>query len=140
MLILTLTCAECKKPHPWHSQPYSGSIPAGNILISAATLFSGATISKVLRFFSHMGIAAIGLRSYFRHQSTILQNAVRNVWEERQQWIFATLQADGEDLILGGDGRADSPGHSAKFGTYTTIDVKNKAIIDVQLVQVHLLL
>ena len=43
--------------------------------------------------------------------------------------------------MLGGDGRADSPGHSAKFGSYTTMELQKKAVIDIQLVQVcHVLL
>ena len=39
--------------------------------------------------------------------------------------------------MLGGDGRADSPGHSAKFGSYTMMELKKKIVIDIQLVQVH---
>ena len=33
--------------------------------------------------------------------------------------LVQLLQAFGEPLSLGGDGRSDSPGHSAKFGSYT---------------------
>ena len=34
--------------------------------------------------------------------------------------------------MIGGDGRADSPGHSAKFGAYTAMELR---VIDIQLVQ-----
>lgn len=136
MLIITFTCNDCGKRHQWHSQSYIGNLPAGNILLSAATLFAGATIGKVLRVLSHLGVKAITARTFFRHQSNVLQSTIRRVWMERQQWMFATHQAEGEDLVCGGDGRADSPGHSAKFGTYTLIDLNNKAVLDVQLVQV----
>ena len=40
--------------------------------------------------------------------------------------------------MLGGIGRADSPGHSAKFGSYTVMELKKKAVMDIQLVQVHI--
>ena len=40
--------------------------------------------------------------------------------------------------MLAGDGRADSPGHSAKYGSYTLIELSNK-VVDFQLVQVHVL-
>ena len=40
--------------------------------------------------------------------------------------------------MLGGDGRADRPGHLAKFGSYTVMELKKKAVIDIQLVQVHI--
>ncbi|XP_077092453.1 uncharacterized protein LOC143744676 [Siphateles boraxobius] len=31
--------------------------------------------------------------------------------------------------------RADSPGHSAKFGSYTLMDMENNSIVDLQLIQ-----
>ena len=40
--------------------------------------------------------------------------------------------------MIGGDGRADSTGHSAKYGSYTLLELKHKAILDVQLIQVKL--
>ncbi len=46
------------------------------------------------------------------------------------------LQAFGEPLSLGGDGRSDSPGHSAKYGSYTLTDLEHNAVLDVELVQV----
>ncbi|KAJ4937706.1 hypothetical protein JOQ06_002338 [Pogonophryne albipinna] len=44
-------------------------------------------------------------------------------------------QAEGRDLVLGGDGRADSPGHCAKFGSYTMLELHANVVVDVQLVQ-----
>ena len=41
-----------------------------------------------------------------------------------------------EALVLGGDGRADSPGHSAKYGSYSVIDLKQSKVVDIKLVQV----
>ena len=35
-------CSNCHRKYEWESQPYIGSIPAGNILTSAAILYSGA--------------------------------------------------------------------------------------------------
>ena len=69
-------------------------------------------------------------------QAGILHTTIRRVWSERQLWMFGSLHAAGEDLVCGGDGRADSPGHCAKYGTYTMMDLKNRAVIDIQLVQV----
>ena len=34
--------------------------------------------------------------------------------------------------FIGGDGRADSPGHSEKFGSYTIMELKKKVVIDIQ--------
>ncbi|KAK3106546.1 hypothetical protein FSP39_022375 [Pinctada imbricata] len=38
-------------------------------------------------------------------------------------------------LSLGGDGRCDTPGHSAKFCSYTMLDVNLMVVADIQLVQ-----
>ena len=40
-------------------------------------------------------------------------------------------------LNIGGDGRCDSPEYSAKFGSYNVMDLDQKKVIDVQLVQVY---
>ncbi|XP_034082366.1 uncharacterized protein LOC117552821 [Gymnodraco acuticeps] len=45
------------------------------------------------------------------------------------------LQTEGRPLVLGGAGRADSPGHCAKFGTYTTMELESNVVLDLQLVQ-----
>ena len=90
----------------------------------------------VLRVLSHMGVRAITARTFFCHQVSMLHTTITRVWTSRQQWMFASLQAEGDDLVCGGDGMADSPGHCAKYGTYTMMDLNHRAVIDVQLVQV----
>ena len=42
-------------------------------------------------------------------------------------------------MKLGGDGRSDLPGHCAKYGSYTFMDVQTQKVVDVQLVQVILI-
>ena len=39
-------------------------------------------------------------------------------------------------LVLSGDGRADSPGHSAKYGSYTVLEMSCNEVIHFSLVQV----
>lgn len=45
--------------------------------------------------------------------------------------------SENTPLILGGDGRADSPGHSAEFGTYSMIELNHNVVLDIQIVQVR---
>ena len=40
-------------------------------------------------------------------------------------------------LAIGGDGRADSPGHSAKYGSYGIIDLSTNKVLHIELVQVN---
>ena len=39
-------------------------------------------------------------------------------------------------LILAGDGRANRPGHSAKYGTYSVVELTCHKVVDFKLVQV----
>ena len=41
-----------------------------------------------------------------------------------------------QGLILGGDGRSDNPGHSAKYGSYSMLKLNINKIVDIKLVQV----
>ncbi|XP_077867910.1 uncharacterized protein LOC100376482 [Saccoglossus kowalevskii] len=57
------------------------------------------------------------------------------VWGNmRGKYIDDALQ-NGRSLCIGGDGRCDTPGHSAKFGSYSVMDLDNGTMIDIQLVQ-----
>ena len=52
--------------------------------------------------------------------------------------MIAMLQAEDKHLILGGDGRCDSPGFSAKYGTYTLMELQHNVILYIELVQVSI--
>lgn len=46
------------------------------------------------------------------------------------------LKAGAGGVKLAGDSRADSPGYSAKYGTYSFIETTLNKVVDVQVVQV----
>ncbi len=130
-------CRSCNNgTRTWDSQPWYGNIPAGNLLLSAATLFAGGSCAKMLRILNIMRVATISESSFYRHQSSILQPAIERWWKHHQKAIIAQFKEAGQPLTLGGDGRADSPGHSAKFGAYSVIELSINKIIDINLVQV----
>jgi len=129
-------CGKCKQTWCWESQPYIGKIPAGNIYLSAAILYAGAFPAKVLRIFHILKCAVITSKTFFRHQRMILQPAIHLTWERHQLSLFQTLKARNRNLVLAGDGRADSPGHSAKYGSYTVIEMSCNKVVDFKLVQV----
>lgn len=82
-----------------------------------------------------LGCASISLRTFLNHQKSYLQPTIASVWKNHQLKLLEQLKGEKRALILGGDGRADSPGHSAKYGSYTVMELRNIAVIDVQLVQ-----
>ncbi len=135
-LCVTVVCGSCHKQTQWDSQPHIGNFPAGNILLSAGILFSGASVSKVLRVLNSIGIVTYNKRTFFRHQKFLLIPAIEKVWETQQDRYLSVLRLEDRALVLGGDGRADSPGHSAKYGTYTVMELDCNLILDIKQVQV----
>ena len=77
-----------------------------------------------------MNVAAIALSTFHQHQKYYLYSAVSTLWKEFQNNYFDQKTKQGDDLVLGGDGRADTPGHSAKYESYAMLDME-----DIQLVQ-----
>lgn len=58
------------------------------------------------------------------------------VWQKNQQEMFDSLRERGLPVKLGGDARCCSPGHTAKFGSYSLMNLDSSKVLDVQLVQV----
>ena len=52
--------------------------------------------------------------------------------------VISKLKGKQQGLVIGGDGRSDSPGHSAKYGSYSMLELNLNKIVDIQLVQVQL--
>ena len=136
---ISQNCLHCSHVNDWYSQPFiKNSMPAGNILLSAAILFSGALPSMAFRMMKFIGCVCPDKRTFFRHQTVFLQPTVMSVWKEHQKNLLQDLRKEKRGLIIGGDGRADTPGHSAKFGSYSIMKLKKKVILDIQLVQVEI--
>ena len=49
---------------------------------------------------------------------------------------MSIIKAKGVPQNLGRDGRADSPGHSAKYGSHSVLDCDSNNVLEMQLVQV----
>lgn len=103
--------------------------------MSYAILFSGSSVRKVLRMFSIFNIAHICARTFSWYQTTYLFLAVSSFWVEQQNIMIDNIRSSTSGLVLGGDGRTDSPGHSAKYGSYCMADLKTNKVLEIRLVQ-----
>lgn len=70
------------------------------------------------------------------HQQYYLHPAILQVWKNHQGAYIEEVQETGRAVRLGGDIRADTPGHCAMFGSYTLMDLEENKVVDMQLVQV----
>lgn len=135
LLEVSICCQHCLQTWEWKSQPFIGYIPAGNIMISAAILYSGSLPAKALRLFKILNCPTIVRKTFFDHQKFYLQPSVDLVWDFHQDKLLGELKKH-TGLAFGGDGRSDSPGHSAKYGSYTLLELSRSKVVDFQLVQV----
>ena len=72
----------------------------------------------------------ISNRTFLDHQKDYLQPSIVRVFQQEQRRLVASI---GEDvkLLVGGDGRADSPGHSTKYMSYSLMDNRRKKVLDI---------
>ena len=136
MVVVQQDCPRCEYSRRWYSQPLINNIPAGNILLSGAILFCGLSYTKFLRAMDTINIAAISPRTFQEHATSYLQPTIWHGWCEHQTLLLDQLRRSGGQLVLGGDGRADSPGHCAKYMSYTLMELTQNKIIELQLIQV----
>lgn len=100
------TCNSCRKftSVSFHSLCWSitdASTPCAGIPVSSHN-FTEDLLSASVTLFATSSVKGMG---------------------EEQSALIAEAQKKRVPLCLGGDGRADSPGHSAKYGSYSIIDL-----------------
>lgn len=60
---------------------------------------------------------------------------IAKYWSDKQRDLIHDLQ--GKSVIITGDGRNDSPGHSAQYCTYSFLDASSGGILHVEVVDVR---
>ena len=83
-----------------------------------------------------INLKSIGADCYYTLREKYVFPVIDTYWQAEQNRVFNSLKDRGEPVTLAGDGRCDSPGHSAKYGTYTMLDVKSNKIVDFKVVSV----
>ena len=130
--------AECLEGHliiNWKSQTCLGKMAAGNLLCSAATLYSGETYSHIANWAKFLNLQFIGHTQFYEIQRDILVPMVNEIFEDHKKALKDEM--NGNDTWFSGDARYDSPGYSAKYGSYSLMGQKSKKIITTQLVHVN---
>ena len=127
----------CHKGHEevWESQPVVKRKPLGNVLLAAAILFTGNTYAGISHLASCINLQFFSESVFYDTQLKYLFPVVSEAWEaESNDQITKLISKD--DVNLDGDGRCDSPGHCAKYGTYTLMDEDTGNVVAFNVVQV----
>lgn len=98
-------------------------------------------LQPVLSDFTFQVLNAMHVRTFTRmahrnHVYNYILPSVLHKWRSHQTDLLEGLK-QSENVSLGGDMRVDSPGHCAKYGSYSMMDLSSNKIVDIQLVQVN---
>ena len=135
MVSVKATCCYNHTFH-WTSQPQLHNKPAGNILIPAAIVFTGGSYESMKQFSNALNLSFVNKDQFYGVQDKIVFPVINNAYEKQQKDVIETLKEKKSSVDLCGDGRSDSPGHNAKYGTYSLMNEATGHIIDFSLVQV----
>ncbi|KAM4617347.1 uncharacterized protein O3C94_021387 [Discoglossus pictus] len=130
LLIVYGECANGHRSKLWQSQPMIGEIAVGNLLSSAALLFSGNEFKKISEMFNFIGVSFVSEKSFSICQKKILLPIIDLHWKRDRQSTIASLK--DKPLSLCGDRLNDNP----EFCTYALLEDTSKKIIDYSTVQV----
>ena len=128
-------CVERVHSNGIHNLLCLGSTQAGNVLLSFEILMAGASVSKVMLVFKHMGLCSTTCRTFFLHQKRFLFPVILYHWEVYREGLIRKVKGM-KDIVWSGDGRFDSMEHSAKYGTYSMFCFPIDKIVHFELLQV----
>jgi len=120
---------------PWNSQRVINKTPAGNLLLAAAILFTGNTFARINEFCACLNLKFISKSLFYDVQDKYLYPVIGEAWDNETKSVVEQFQQE-RFLSLCGDGRCDSPGHNAKYGTYTMMEESSGKVVSFNIVQV----
>lgn len=135
MVTVKATCCN-NHTFQWRSQPELHNKPAGNILIPAATVITGGTYESTKQFANALNLNFVNKDQFYDVQDKIVFPVIDSAYKKQQKDVTETIKKENTPVDLCGDGRSDSPGHNAKYGTYSLMDETSGKIVDFSLVQV----
>ena len=138
--VLTLVW-NCSNGHSgvWHSSCLLGKQRNQNVFATtvgagAGVLISGNNFEKI-QMMKFLNVHFVSESTFNRMQSLYVIPAIRELWDHMKRKTWEVLK--DTPLVLSGDGRNDSPGHSAKFCVYTLMEQFLDVIVDVEVVDVR---
>ena len=72
-------------------------------------------------FATCLNLKFLSERSLYHNQESYLFPVINDLWEQNRGEVISELRQTAV-VKLNGDGRCDSPGHNAKYGTYTLME------------------
>ena len=119
----------------WRSQPEINKVKAGNILLFVAILYSGNTFQRITEMFQMINVIHLSSSRFYEIQKQYLFPALNTTYKTFRKTLIESNIASTVNHFSG-DGRCDSPGYSAKYGTYSMMNTSSNKVIDFHVVHV----
>ena len=134
-LVVSWKCDSGHVGGRWAAQPSCSKIRAGNLMLASALLLSGNSYTKVGLMFNFCNLQYFSQTLFNQYQQLYITPAINEFWEQTKQQLWEDKR--GKDVVLSGDGRNDSPGHSAQYCTYSLADMDDNTILQMDIVDVR---
>ena len=121
--------------HTWRSQPMVNNTSAGNILLSETILYTGNTFKRISGLFDSINIPHFSRTLFYSIQKTLLFPTLNSFYKRYRSKIINICTTREENNFIG-DGQSDSPGYSAKYGTYSLMSTDLNKIVEFFVVHV----
>lgn len=102
-------------------------------LQAAAIIISGNNYEKFSLLSKALNLNLISSSTFTRFQKHCAEPVVRDIWTKMNGLIVEILKRY-DQICLCGDGRNDSPGHSARYCVYSLMEHATHAIVDFEVV------
>lgn len=120
--------SKCSEGHynKWSSYDEPGKC---TVHLSGALLLNGMNFLPFSNFARTLKLSFISNRTYYKAIRIHVSPVTNDFWLRHKNNIYEKAKCE-EELWIAGDGQYDSPGFSAKYVTYTIMNVKTKHILN----------
>ena len=101
-----------------------------SLLLALGLVLSGNHYDKLMLFCKFLGLDFISRQTFNRMQRHYTIPSITSFWEDMKGEVWKVLK--NEQIILCGDGRNYSPGHSAKYCVYILMEQFLDVIVDIE--------
>lgn len=127
-LYLKWICPDGHTLYRWCSQPIlNRGVHIGDLMLTASTVLSGSNFQKISMFAKFLHLPILSKSTFYKMQRQYVVPSVDEHWINHQNAVLEEFR--GVDLVVLGDGRMDSPGHSAQYCSYTFMEYTTKKIL-----------
>lgn len=117
--------------HKWSSYGDSSKMTSH---LSSALILNGMNFTTFKNFAKTLKLVSISSTTYYKCIKDCIAPVILDFWEKHKQKNFEEAR-QRDSISISGDGQYDSPGFSAKYVTYSIMDLKTNKILDFVLCQ-----